>query len=254
MTLHIVVLIGLVLVGGLVPLIARDSHRALHFLVSLSAGLFLGVVFLHLLPEVAALEDSFAATGHEGHDHGHAHGDVSLWAWVLAGALGLFLLQNVFLDPGEGDDRSQHLTVSWASLFGLVVHAFTAGLGLGALEGLPRQSASVLASIGAHKFGEAFSLTTVFLLAGFSRRTILFVIAGFALVTPIGLLAGTWLVEHLTQQGVHSLTALAAGTFLFVALCDLLPEVFHGQRDRLLKVVLVLVGIGLSFFVEHGGH
>ena len=39
-------------------------------------------------------------------------------------------------------------------------------------------------------------------------------------------------------------------TFLFVALCDLLPEVFHHREDGLLKVVLVVAGVLVSTFLE----
>ena len=259
MLLHATLLFCIALAGGAIPLIAGRSHRALHLFVSLSAGLFLGLVFLHLLPQVAALGRAAAHTsGADALEHAvegaHVHdfAGLHLWAWVLAGALGLFLLQNVFLaGNGERDgDQVQHLTVGWSSLLGLAVHAFAEGLGLGAVEDVPELSWPVFTSISAHKLGEAFSLASVFMLAGFGRRGVLLVTLTFALVTPAGLLSGSWLVDHLSEQGVHALTALATGTFLFVSLCDLLPETFHGSRDRFAKVALVLVGIGLSYLLD----
>ena len=42
------------------------------------------------------------------------------------------------------------------------------------------------------------------------------------------------------------LTALAAGTFLFIAVCDLLPEVFHHRKDTLAKVVLLAMGVSVD--------
>ena len=39
---------------------------------------------------------------------------------------------------------------------------------------------------------------------------------------------------------------LACGTFLYVAVCDLLPEVFHGGDRPLVKLASVVVGIGLT--------
>ena len=86
----------------------------------------------------------------------------------------------------------------------------------------------------------------VFRLAGFSLRLSCALLAAFALVTPLGLWAGGVVVLFVERDGIAVLTALAAGTFLFVALCDLLPEVFHHREDALLKVVLVLAGIALS--------
>jgi uncharacterized membrane protein YraQ (UPF0718 family) len=42
------------------------------------------------------------------------------------------------------------------------------------------------------------------------------------------------------------LTGFACGTFLYVATCDLLPEVFHGRDRPTLKLVCVLVGISVT--------
>ena len=86
----------------------------------------------------------------------------------------------------------------------------------------------------------------MFLLAGFGRRPTFAIIALFSLVTPAGVLFGSWMVDLLSGYGVAVLTSLAAGTFLFVALCDLLPEVFHDKRDELAKIALLLAGIGAS--------
>ena len=44
--------------------------------------------------------------------------------------------------------------------------------------------------------------------------------------------------------------ALSAGTFLYVCLCELLPEVFHRREDGLLKVVLLAAGIALMATVQ----
>ena len=51
------------------------------------------------------------------------------------------------------------------------------------------------------------------------------------------------------------LTALAAGTFLYVCLCELLVEVFHHREDTLKRVALLALGIALTVVfegIEHG--
>ena len=50
------------------------------------------------------------------------------------------------------------------------------------------------------------------------------------------------------------LTALAAGTFLYVCLCELLTEVFHHREDGALKVALLAVGVALTVVFEGLGH
>ncbi|MEY2808321.1 MAG: Zinc transporter, partial [Planctomycetota bacterium] len=49
--------------GALLPLQRRWTERGLHLFVALAAGIFLGTIFLHLLPHLAGGEV------HEGHDH-----------------------------------------------------------------------------------------------------------------------------------------------------------------------------------------
>ena len=267
---RLLVLILVVLVFGALPLFTKRSDRMLHLFVALSTGIFLGVVFLHLLPEVAhmaeisdlpALVDSGHGDGvlaagqeHAGHDHGeakgalfaHAHDRSLLWPCVLVGVLAIFLIENLVLRTGS--DR--HLTVSLASLFGLSLHSFLTGVGLAAADATPGLSDPVYVSLLTHKGPEAFSLATVFLLAGFSRLRIFGIVAAFALVTPAGVLLGQAVTDGLPSEGLLVLLALSTGTFLFVALCDLLPEVFHHREDGLLKVVLVVLGVLVSTFLE----
>ncbi len=265
--LRLSVLALVVLAFGALPLIARRTERMLHLLVAFATGIFLGVVFLHLLPEVAHMTEvgqvsefaDLTAGGGEvlAADPGPAPGDDSkvfahghrlsiLWPGVLAGVLGLFLLENLVLR--NASDR--HVTVSWASLLGLGIHSFIAGFGLAAADAHPGLSDPLYVSLLTHKGPEAFSLGTVFLLAGFSPKRILAIVAAFALVTPAGALMGNFVVDTLSQEGLLLLMAISTGTFLFVALCDLLPEVFHHREDALLKVVLLVLGIALSTLLE----
>jgi zinc transporter ZupT len=187
-----------------------------------------------------------------------------MWIFVLIGVVGLFVLEHLVFRGGhqpdlrqdnrnhsvEHSDRREHITVGYAVLFGLSIHAFTAGLGLAAVANRPALATSVFLSIISHKGVEGFSLTTVFMLAGFRLRRILLLILGFSLVTPAGVLLGSLVSRQLDGFGVEVMTALAAGTFLFVALCDLLPEVFHRRIDAAIKVLLLFVGVAVSCLIH----
>ncbi len=270
---------------GCLPLAFRPSHRWLHLLVAFATGIFLGVVFLHLLPQVAhsVVESELAAAREEaahaeegpaaveGEDHedhedeagGHGHVHSWLWVFVLAGVVVVYLVENLLLQPashphaghgghpGEsGSEHRQHVTLGYATFFGLAVHALTSGLGMAAAVDQPELASTFFVSIISHKGAESFSLATVFLLAGFRVRKVLLLIAAFSCVTPMGILAGSFWFSELGNETVQVLTALATGTFLFVALCDLLPEVFHHRADTVYKLVLLLAGIGLSALIQ----
>ena len=196
------------------------------------------MVFVHVLP--VALHTSDAA---------HAsHGDGLAAPWpgvlVLAGALLLYLLQNLVLPGRAASDP--HVSVGWGFLVGLSVHAFATGLGVAAASGRPSLAGALLLPVVMHKAAEGFSVATVFLLSGKGRGKILLLVALFALTTPAGLLAGEALRGQLGPAGRDAFVALAAGTFLFVALGDLLPEVFHGRHDTAWRVVLLATGVALG--------
>ncbi len=221
-------LIATTLIGGLVPLFVGKSHRIQHGFVAIATGLFLGIVFLHLLPEALVPASGGLPTPWPG-------------ALVLTGVLALYVVENLVL-PGDARNDS-HVALGWSSFVGLSVHAFASGLGLAAVRHDPDVAGVLFLSIVAHKAAEGFSLSAVFRLSDQGTRRIVMLVALFALATPAGLVLGVKLLEFLTSTGAQAVTALAAGTFLYVSLGDLLPEVFHGREDRALRLALLVIGI-----------
>lgn len=240
MTTRLLVLLGATLLGGAIPLWVRRSHGLLHRFVALTTGLFLGIVFLHLLPEALAPP---------------ADGDGLDAPWpgllVLLGVVLLYVLQNLVL-PGR-TSTDPHVVVGWGSFLGLSVHALAEGLGLAAVREAGGMTGVLYFSIVAHKLVEGFSLATVFSLGHAPRPRTVLLLAIFSLVTPVGFLLGSGLFAQLSPAGAQVLTALAAGTFLFVALIDLLPEVLHGREDGPARLLLLAVGTLLALGLHHFG-
>lgn len=228
------------LVGGLLPLLVRWTDRRLHAALALSTGIFLGAVFLHFLPELP-------------HTSAGGLSDRALWSFVLIGVVAVYLAETLFLHAHhEHEDPDQHhRAVGWAALFGLSVHSFTSGVGLVFAAQTPGLGQVVFVAILGHKGFEAFSLASVFQLGKFPRRATLAVVVGFALMTPLGVLAGSLLAGWLAGAGLAAAVALAAGSFLYVCLCELLPEVFHERKDAAMKIVLLLIGIlVMNYFAD----
>lgn len=226
-TLFLLALFAAAVLGGIFPLAVRESSRALHLLLCIAAGFFIGTVFLHLLPELSEL----------------AAGDSVVWTWVLVGLLAVLVL-----DLGIFGHQS-HAAVGWATLLGLGVHAAMMGLSLGMLA-----SVSVLLAWGllAHKFGETFSLVSALRLSVQKRSLLIALLTGFSLVTPLAMLLGSAIRESV-PEGFHLVvSALAAGSFLYVAVGDILPEVFHDSRDRGAKIVLLLTGTAFAALASVG--
>ncbi len=98
-----------------------------------------------------------------------------------------------------------------------------------------------------HKFVVLFSLSSITLVTDIPKRKSMRYLLAFSLITPLcgllffGVLDGVSDVEGLT--GIPM--AFAAGTFMYVALCDMLPEAFHRKKQDLKSFLLVLVGIAV---------
>ncbi|MBL6756037.1 MAG: ZIP family metal transporter [Planctomycetes bacterium] len=287
------------LAGGLAPLFLKWKDRGHHAALAFSTGIFLGAVFLHLLPvigqEASAGHDhaqeqvidlthdhdgdgipdhgpgspGYEAGEEDGHDHdhdhdhgahaGHVHGPVGPWLWVLVGVLGVFLVEALMIPGtthghGHGpNDTQRHAAVGWAALVGLSVHSLTAGVALAAVQGEAQLAGVMLLAILAHKGFESFSLASVFSMTDIGRGRLITLLVAFSLITPLGLLMGGALTGVL-GGGISILTALAAGTFLYVCLCELLPEVFHHRKDGALKLGLLSAGVALMWAVHaHAG-
>jgi zinc and cadmium transporter len=260
--------------GGYLPLVGKITHSKLQFYLSASAGVMLGASFFHVMPD--AMENSGAFFG---------------W-WMSLGAVGLFCIERFVAPhshemdgghhhhhehnqsdssehqhdprlPNSGEKRAAAPAVAgWAAVFGLTLHTFMNGVGLGsavkagaeastawmAMPGLALFFAIVL-----HKPADALAISTVLSRKGISRQKIFLVLLGFAAMVPVGAIAFYLIGEHLEEdaqkQLIGAALAFSAGTFLFVALSDLLPEVQFHRHDRGLLFLSLLGGLALMGFI-----
>jgi hypothetical protein len=242
-------LLAVSLAGALPPLFRRWSERGLHLFVAVAAGIFLGTIFLHLLPDLAGVELAGRGAGRG------APGSATLGPWIaaLGGLLLLFALERVWLRTlVERSGPNVHTGLWVATYLGLSLHSLTAGVALTAILHSEGAQTQFLLSYLVHKGSESFSLATVMRLAHMRTGTALVLLLLFAAIEPLALLGGSQIFElHPSIDGL--LTGFACGTFLYVAVCDLLPEVFHGTERPRLKLAAVVLGVlSTAFTVERG--
>ncbi len=231
---------------------------------------------------------------HSGHDHAahnHAHASShGLGAWglepsVMAGLAILmgFLLMLVTESLGFGHDIHEehhhhagghvHHPVSKPDgkqlaavvVIGLTIHTIADGMAIGAglATGSHALTGSLVATLLTHKVPAAFSLTMFSQHAHGSRRRAWTDLLVFSLATPIAIM-GTWVVlGSLSDQVVGLVLLFSAGTFIYVATIDVLPNVLQSNRRRvaafhviigcvsLLLLILLLDAVGFSLH-DHG--
>lgn len=234
---YIVVILAFAVIGSILPFIRNWKSDLLHLFVAFGAGVFLGAVFFHLLPDVKASKDAFV--------------------FVLLGFLVILLFEQFTTIHHEDcgpDCPHRHDVVGMAAFVGLVIHSLTAGfaLGVGAL-GNASLGFIMFFAIIAHKAVGAFSLATVLKLSSFTTRKSAKLLAIFAVMTPLGAVIAYLLMSHMSSASMQIPTALAAGTFLYVATMDLLPEAFHTRGRRVGSVLSMSFGLVVMLLIAFVG-
>ena len=229
--IQIIVVFAVSLVGGWLALARKWSDSLLHLFVSLGAGIILGVVFLHLLPESM---------------HG---GGKSAALPILLGFLIIFFLERILLGGGQPGYDHDHKVISITVFLGLSVHSLFEGVGLAIGNASQQSGQSIFLSIVAHKIPAAFALGSLLVLGRLNRRRIWSMLIIFALSAPVGALVFSPVLAAANADLLRMLTGLTAGTFLYIATGDLLPEVFHTREKRWLKLILLLLGVLFAVFL-----
>ena len=229
----IVAILAVAAVGGAIPILATRHHASHRFFSlgnSLAGGIFLGAGFIHLLPEAAELIGSV----------------VEYPLAPLLAAVGvalLLLIDRVVLETRVGPDQDEAKSrpiYPYVLLVVLSIHSATAGVALG-LQSEAVTSLLVIVAILCHKGLAGFALLVSMVAAGAERRQLWTVLAIFASMTPVGIALGTiasGLLEGPTAVLVEGgFNALAAGTFIYIAILDVINVEMCSAADRIANFV-----------------
>jgi zinc and cadmium transporter len=267
--------------GGALPLATVLTHTRLQVYLSFAAGTMLGAAFFHMMPDAVRmgspetlrwsalgflalffLERFFAFHHHEApavpHEpcptepHEHAHGPLHAAGVVDAAA------------PGAAGPGTKGTALHWgAAAFGLGVHTLTGGIALASTvaAGGPALNAAawgVFVATVVHKPADALTIVSLMLRAGVPRGRAHLVNLGFALMVPAGValffVGVRWLGPRASVPFTAGALAFSAGTFLCIALSDLLPELQFHSHDRMKLSIALLAGFGLMAAAELWEH
>ena len=209
--------------GGLVLVKAEGVQRYLRYFVALGAGFLMATAVLEMLPESLKL------------DVQNRSGLAPVL--VMAGYCAVHFLEhtiNAHFHFGEETHPGEFISrqTSYSVLGGLGVHALFDGVAIG--SGFAIDSALgwlIFLAIFLHKAPEGFTMASVMMAGGSSRRTALYAAVALAAATLVGVLV-IGLAPGLVRYGLP----ISAGVALYVAATDLVPEV---NREPGIRMALV---------------
>ncbi|MBX4205229.1 MAG: ZIP family metal transporter [Candidatus Doudnabacteria bacterium] len=230
-----VVAVSLISFVGVLTLITRlkAESRFLAFLVSFAAGALLGDVFIHLLPELSAKQKFNQTTS----------------AYVLGAIILLFIIEKYihWHHHGNEDDHAMHAKpFVFTNLFGDGLHNMIDGMVItGAYLLDIRLGLATTVAVILHEIPQEFADFGVLIYGGLTTRKALFYNFLSALAALIG--AVVVLIFGSNQNIESILVALGAGTFIYIAVADLIPEIHREEKNTGTQ----LISFGLGIFVMY---
>jgi zinc and cadmium transporter len=244
--------------GVFLALGAKARAALLPHLVSFATGTLLGAAFLGLIPH--ALEGAGPAATHQ------------VGLALLAGILLFFLLEKFVLwrhchddpcemhspthrhDHGAPDARdraSANLILAGDTFHNLldgvlVAAAFMTNPQLGIVTAL---------AVFAHEIPQEVGDLAILLHGGFSRRRAMTLNLVSSLTSVVGGVIAYYSLSTALEFLPYAL-ALAAASFIYVAVADLIPGLHRrvDLRASLGQVLFIVLGVGLVYFTHQGMH
>jgi zinc and cadmium transporter len=219
------------ILGGLFILYRKWPRQYLNYFLALGAGFMLAVAILEILPESVAL------AGHRA------------YFFVLVGYFIVhFFEHNLAPHFHFGEETHveallpHHAGIS--ALLGLSIHTFFDGVAIASgflvsdwLGGV------IFLAIALHKIPEGFTVASLMLASGQTRRRALLAAIWLGAATVAGVL-----LMGLLHSRVGYALPISAGVTMYVAATDLIPEVNREPDTRM--ALLVFAGVALMLLLE----
>lgn len=259
------ILVGTLVAGiGSVWLAALLAYALLsrftQHLLSLAAGALLATAFTRLLPEAFELSVASGLSAqtlfavllvglvffflldkaelwHHGHEHGHAHG-------------------HDHTHHHAHDHAHDHHSGGWAVLLGDSVHAFGDGILIAAsFVADPRLGVAAALAVMAHEVPHHVGDLVVLRQSLGNSKAALIKLSLAGSVTALGGLVGYLLVGALHEYLPYFLV-VAASSFIYVALADLIPQLQKrlSPRETAAQVTWLFAGIALVSVLGDWAH
>jgi zinc and cadmium transporter len=223
------------LLGGYFVVYRNWPRRYLQYFVALGAGYMLAVAFLDVIPESIRLAGDNA------------------FIFILMGYFLIHLFEHTIAPHFHFGEETHHEEVSHqhartTMLLGLAIHTFFDGVAIASGFLVSNWlGAIIFFAIFLHKLPEGFTVASVVLASGQSRRNAILASGLLGAATLLGVLLTT-----LLQSQLKYALPLSGGVTIYVAATDLLPEVNREPNWRM--ALLVFAGVASLLIMQHLFH
>lgn len=217
--------------GSLVVLRNQWPKRVQEYLLALSAGFLLALVFIELVPE------SLDAVG----------GQAPLFMLIGYSVLHFFehtVVGHLHFGEEVHADVMVSKAASISTFSGLFIHAFFDGFAISAgMQFDFYLGLLIFIAVLLHKIPEGLTIASVMLAAEHRRRTALLASLAIGVATMMGVVSVFALAE-IDKEVVGIAFAFSAGLATYVGASDLIPEINHSKN----RIIPVLVFGGIALF------
>ncbi len=223
------------LLGGIIVVQGKKwLSNIQEYLLALSAGFLLALVFFELIPESIANVGTLSSL------------------YILLGFSLLHFFEHTIVGHFHfGEETHTHEIVKpfagISAVSGLAIHAFFDGLSISsAMLFNPSVGILVFIAVLLHKFPEGLTVASITLAAKRPTQHAVFAAAGLAIATLLGIFA-VFIFSNINTSLIGMAFAFSAGAATYVGASDLIPEI-NRSHNRITPIV-VFVGM-LLFYVS----
>lgn len=230
------IVVSLISFVGVISLLLKENllNKILLLLISFSAGALIGGAFLHLIPE--AVEKS-----------GHSN---EVYLFVIVGFILFFVLEKYLHWRHCHKGKCEIHMFTYINLVGDGIHNFIDGLIIGSSFmvnvsfGLTTTFAIVM-----HEIPQEIGDFGVLVYGGLNKNKALFYNFLSALTAVLGTAIG-YALANTSDVFLKLLMPVAAGGFIYIASCDLIPELHKEQnlKKATLSMAVFILGVAFMYF------
>src|SRR2546423_13224740 len=228
----------------------RQDDRFLKYLIALGAGFMLAAIFIEIVPETFKIWTEGRTTGEPA-----AQAVLGAMTLLLAGYLLIQLFEHTITPHFHFGAETHPESVlrpgaAYTAIGGLLIHTFFDGVSIAAAFIVNfKVGLLVFIAILLHKMPEGFTVASIMLASGRSRKKANLASLAIGAATFVGVIAVAILKGKSASVVAYALP-FSAGVTLYVAASDLIPEVNHKEEKNPMVSIVVFGGVAL-FYILH---